>query len=340
MDHHQRSKELFQKFINEACTQEELEEFFEYLKQPEYQTEYPGMLQEVWHKMKVNPWIDEKRSDIIFQQITTAHTLTESSGRATHQAWYKHWSVAASLAGILLAAGIVYFFLANDTLFHQTTYGEVRIVELPDHSRITLNGNSTLSYRADWDEDDAEDGIQTREVWLEGEAFFEVEEVMNSAKEKVKFIVHTPQLAVEVVGTTFNVNNRRDETQVVLNSGKVNLYLPAIQQKQKIEMVPGELVKYSEASQAVEQRVVQPQLYSSWKDHQLIFVNTPVREIAEILENTYGYDVVIRDPAIAEKKFNGEITTDQIDVLLRAIASTFGIRVDQDGHKVILQNKE
>lgn len=335
MDHSQRSKKLFQKFINDQCTPHELETLFWYLKHPAYTAEYPELLQQVWHKLETHQGLSEARSEIIFRQIMQGNAASVPTRKISKRPWYSTWQMAASLTGLLLiVAGIGYFIATNDAVYHHTAYGEIRTVVLPDQSTVTLNGNSTLSYRKDWDAD------TTREVWLEGEAFFEVKEVEVASEKNVKFVAHTPQLAIEVVGTAFNVNNRRGETRVVLSSGKINLSLSTTQKKRSIEMSPGELVQYSEEEQVVEQRRVHPQLYSSWKDRRLVFVNTPLKEIAQILEDTYGFEVVIGDQKLAKKRFNGEVTTDQVEVLFKAIASTFDIDVIRDEKKVVLQYKK
>ena len=335
MNYRNRSNELLKKFIADKCTSEELEELFLYLKRPEHKADHSQVLQEVWEKLHAGKVMDEDRSEAIFQKIITAR-LSQSRPLPRKTVWTHKIQVAASLAGLMLVAAIAgYFLLKENTIRYQTAYGQTRVILLPDSSQVTLNANSTLSYRADWP-NASERGDVVRQVWLAGEAFFEVQEVATPSQEKVKFLVHTPQLAIEVVGTAFNVDSRRDQTQVVLNSGKVNLYLPTEQQK-AIEMEPGDLVEYSKTKQVL-QRVVEPDQYSSWKDRRLTFVDTPVREIAQILEDTYGFEVVIRDQAIAEKRFNGEVGTDQISLLLKALASSFNITITQNENRIVMQN--
>lgn len=85
---------------------------------------------------------------------------------------------------------------------YATQYGEQRVVELPDHSVVSLNANSTLRFRNDWSQANT-----LREVWLDGEAFFSVQK-QEGAAGPAKFIVHTNDLDVEVLGTRFNVSNR------------------------------------------------------------------------------------------------------------------------------------
>ncbi|MBK8505327.1 MAG: FecR domain-containing protein [Saprospiraceae bacterium] len=94
-------------------------------------------------------------------------------------------------------------------------FGERQKIVLPDGSAVDLNANSSLRLGSQWVE-----GIQ--EVWLEGEAYFEVEKNLSKG---VKFTVHTNGPDVEVVGTHFNVDSRKEETRIYLEEGKVCLIL-------------------------------------------------------------------------------------------------------------------
>ena len=135
-------------------------------------------------------------------------------------AWLSFLKVAAVFAGFLmLSIGAWWYLNQEDTITYATAYGETNTIALPDGSQVTLNGNSELHYLAGWETQ------PSREVWLKGEAFFEVEKIANTSQDEglVKFIVHTSSLDIEVVGTSFNVNDRRNATTVVLEEGKVKL---------------------------------------------------------------------------------------------------------------------
>jgi ferric-dicitrate binding protein FerR (iron transport regulator) len=140
---------------------------------------------------------------------------------------------------LLIAAGLgVWSYLRAGENAHTTHYGETARIKLPDGSMVVLNAHSTLTYN-DWSEG------QTREVWLNGEAFFEVQK-KHDATGRVKFVVHTGDLNVEVLGTRFNVSNRGLRTQIVLEEGKVRLRYEQETEK-VIDMQPGELVEYVNA---------------------------------------------------------------------------------------------
>jgi transmembrane sensor len=120
---------------------------------------------------------------------------------------FRIWRRMAAAVALLLLTGTVYLFVQryNQEVRYTTGYGNTQKVTLPDGSVVTLNANSTLSFHPRWSSQ------QPREVWLQGEAFFCVEEKPGGGN--AKFRVHTSYLNVEVLGTQFNVKERRGNTQ-------------------------------------------------------------------------------------------------------------------------------
>jgi hypothetical protein len=136
-----------------------------------------------------------------------------------------------------------------------TREGEKKKVVLPDGSRVYMNENSRLAYSKGWTEQGR------RKVRLEGEAFFRVEE-KNYRGSKVKFIVATRDLEVEVTGTAFGVNTSQQKTGVYLNSGRVVLRLERVDRA--ITMNPGEVVEYNASTGALESRKTDQPKFLSW----------------------------------------------------------------------------
>jgi ferric-dicitrate binding protein FerR (iron transport regulator) len=204
---------------------------------------------------------------------------------------------------------------------------------------VTLNANSSLSFKEEWNLKSA------REVWLKGEAFFEVEKMFSHVPSQtpgtvpVKFIVHTSPLEVEVLGTQFNVNNRREETKVVLKSGKVKLNVKAGEKIEEIFMKPGEMVAYNEVSKALTKSVVDPDIHASWKDHHLIFEEASLGEISHMLEDVYGVIVAFEDPQLAHEQFTGLVPSDDLNVLLEAFTKLYGLQVTKKQNTIIFHSQ-
>lgn len=236
------------------------------------------------------------------------------------------YRVAAALTGLTLLGLLGYWSHGKLTRsVHQTGYGQMVRLTLPDGSAVTLNANSSLTYPREWP------GGQIREVWLEGEAFFHV----RRQKQKTRFVVHTGKVRVEVLGTAFNVATRRGRTRVVLQSGRVKLE-KAGRPGEAVLMQPRELVEYAAGDRQFRKRAVDPEPYTAWQGRKMIFNDTPVEEVARQLEDTYGLRVTIADPELAGRQLSGEISTRNVDVLLSALAALLEAEVQRDGDQVTL----
>ncbi len=272
-----------------------------------------------------------------FRRATAGRAIPFAPGRATAPAGqpgpWRHWQRwAAVLAGLLMLAGAGY--LLNDRWLHpahtvRTPLGGLRELTLPDGSVVTLNANTTLTYGRDWS------APAPREVWLEGEAFFKVVK-KKAGGAGVKFIVHTGNLQVEVLGTQFNVAHRRGATQVVLSEGKVQLSSAQLATADTLLMQPGQYAALSEEDTAFRTRRVEPALYSSWRQNKLIFEAMPLSQVAQLLEDNYGLRVTFGEPALAREQFTATIPTRDPDVLLSALAESFNLEVRRSGNQVRL----
>jgi len=227
--------------------------------------------------------------------------------------------VAAALLAVIASAFILYY--VNNTVFGRvnvtTAYSENETVVLPDNSTVVLNANSKIEYARRWSDD------KVREVWLTGEAFFQVRK--SPGKGNSKFIVHTARLSVEVLGTEFDVTERHGKTVVILNSGKVRLRSDNTAERE-VTMKPGELVELSGDNKFV-RRTVNPSQYAAWKEGKFIFNKTPLKEIMQIIEDTYGYTVRLDVDGISEETFSGTIPNKDLDNLLKVLSESYDVTI-------------
>ncbi len=239
--------------------------------------------------------------------------------------------IAASIVGFILVASLMLWWMQQGgEQVYTTAYGETSTVQLPDGSVATLNANSTLKIPGSWQ------GRQAREVWLEGEAFFQVEKTSKednlTKKLPYKFIVHSREVAVEVLGTRFNVNTRREKVQVVLNSGKVSVKW----NENELMMQPGDLVEVHHRKGQVIQKLVQPELYSSWKDGRLLCNATPIGELARTIEERFGYQVVLLDSGLSDIRVSGTIPMDHIETFNLVLSKLIQGQVKKQGEIVYI----
>ena len=272
------------------------------------------------------------------QQHTNEELITKPEGSFLKPVL----KVAAVFGAIAIISALAYLLLGSGQMVtYATEFGKIRSITLPDGSTATLNANSTLRTSEKWD------SHQPREVWLEGEAFFNVQEVfknLNTERDSssglpVKFIVHAGLLEVEVLGTQFNVNNRHKETSVVLKSGKVKLNVKAREKTEEIFMEPGEMVAFNEMNYALTKRIVNPDAYASWIDHKLVFEEATLREVARTLEDLYGVKIVFEEDGLAEERFTGSVPYDDIQIVLEAFIKLYDIAVIKKQDSIIFHKK-
>lgn len=272
--------------------------------------------------------------DKINTTIATNGTLDKKTDpqqkKTPYRRFIRVWSQVAAVTGLLLLSIVAYVMLtAHPALEYTTQFGEKKVILLPDSSKVMLNANSSLSYDADWSEN------ALREVHLKGEAFFEVRKQPYNNK----FVVHTDKLDVEVLGTQFNVSERQGATTVTLNEGSVQLNSDIAKLVKNILMRPGEQAELTREN-ILEIRKVNTDLYTSWKDNKLIFENTTIQEIAQIIEDNYGLEVVVLDTAIFQRKFTGTLPGNNIDIILKTFSALYQLDIERDKDQIFLKKSD
>lgn len=316
-------EELLRKYLAGTSSPQEEEILFRLLQQDKNE-DYQHVSRGLWQKLGDDLSVDKERTERMYQQIVS------QTGFDTPQKQHHYgWTIAASISVILLVASVViYQFTSTDTLTVSTFYGEKQTVYLPDGSEVIVNANSQLSYPEMWSED------ETREVWLEGEAYFKVSKKKASDDSRIKFIVHANDLDIQVLGTEFNVLNREEEVQVVLTEGKVHLQSDKAQVS--LDMLPGEMVAYSTQNAILKKKEVQTEPYTAWTDGKYIFDNLSLQEIGRLIEHNYGQKVFFSDNSTHQKRMTATIPSTELKVLLRIIEETLGVAIRQTEDSIII----
>jgi ferric-dicitrate binding protein FerR (iron transport regulator) len=226
----------------------------------------------------------------------------------------------------MLTFGIGSFFWTSpkSIIEYRTAFGETKTIVLPDSSTVILNSNSLLRLDSDWEP------ATPREVRLDGEAFFSVIHKNNNQP----FTVKTGEdVNIEVLGTTFNVYHR-NETKIVLNSGRIQLSLPTTQADEKILMNPGELVEYNEKKYV--KRKVDPKMYTAWTQHNLVLNRTSLRDMLHMIKDNYGIDVEVKE-SLMDETISGSMPVTSAESLLEQIAKAFQLKVVKQDNRIYLK---
>ena len=206
-------------------------------------------------------------------------------------------------------------------------YGKRSEITLADGTHIWLNSGSQLSYPSKFK-------TGSREVYLSGEAFFDVK--ADPAK---PFYVITHDIRIKVLGTSFNVSSYADDNtvQTVLLKGKVaagknKLFASTI------DMIPGERLTFDKNNSNLSKDKVDVQLYSSWVNGYLVFKNIPITEVFTKLERFYNQEISV-DNDLEEITFSGKLDlADNLKEVLKNIAFAASVNVEENNGSFIIKS--
>jgi transmembrane sensor len=223
----------------------------------------------------------------------------------------KAMRIAAAVLILVVGSFVAYYFTQHK---EKTLIAENQVVEhvLQDGSSVSLSYNSKLSYPKKFKDDE-------RRVKLEGEAYFEVESL-----EGKPFIIETFNSEIHVIGTSFWVKSRKDEAvEVVVYSGKVAMITV---DKKRIELTPGIKGVYEpEKEEVMTEENTNPNVIS-WKTKRIIFEETGLKEVFNVVTSTYGTKISIRDEVLEECKLTATFADRSAEDILLIIKETFNIR--------------
>lgn len=239
-------------------------------------------------------------------------------------------------AAILVALVLIYLFRHPFSRPEDTNPAENRFssgkvlrktIVLKDGTVITLARESSLTLLKDFNQ-------YKREVWLSGEAFFDVK---HDAEHP--FIVHTALNDVKVLGTTFNVkaypSSRSVETVLIRGSVRVDsrqfpgcfvvlkpnekLYTPYFPQQ-----TPAEVVRKSyRVSELKTNGTSKGPEEVQWVKRRIDIDNLPLSVIAEKLQDWYGIKIVIADPDVKNYRYSGVFENETIIKTLEALQLSY-----------------
>lgn len=203
--------------------------------------------------------------------------------------------------------------------------GQTYKLALADGTNVMLNAKSELTFPSEFDTD-------RREVFLKGEAFFQV-----THNEKAPFIVHTDQLDVQVLGTTFNVSGYNNENmlKVTLVEGSIRIH----QQGDSVKIRPNEQYNYNKNTREKRVQTVDTELFTSWVNDEYIFKDTTLDEIFNRINHWYMFDVTYESPSLKEKRFFLTIGRDaSLDQIIQIINSTEEVCIEKKDNHIVVKN--
>jgi len=262
--------------------------------------------------------------------ITAADTtlLPERKPRPVIKLFW--WAAAAAIiTGVVITAR--HMLLPLEMIKVEGYADGVRTIWLPDSSKVRLNAGSEISYRSDW-----KPGAN-REIWLKGEAFFDIKPSAVGMRVAKEFVVHSGNVLIDVLGTSFNVRENTAFTTVTLNTGKIKLSFKNLQETPLI-LAPGDFVQYRSKSNKIIRKKVNTALYAVWKEERQYLEKVTLQEVAWYIEDTYNYHVKIDNATLAKQQLSGSLQVKDEASLLETLSFALNLKLEKKADTLFIQS--
>ncbi len=250
--------------------------------------------------------------------------VLDKEKRTVSLSWYKIAASVALVLGVSISAYFLFdgFNQVKDQVYLErtSTSPQKLTFQLPDGTIVKLNSNASLKYPEEF-------GENTREVFLTGEAYFEV------AKDSIRpFLVNSGELVTKVLGTKFNVKEANDQIEVTVASGKVSVKRENTQQL----LLPNEKVIFDLSTKNLQKHSTNLEVELAWLENTLIFKDTRMEDASKVLEQWYGVTISFTNQDIKNCLITGKYKNPPLSKILNAISFSTGIEYTRTGNTISL----
>jgi transmembrane sensor len=270
-----------------------------------------------------NIW-NESGNQIDPEMINTPLALEKVLGRISKPnpviLIWRYWQRIAAILIIPLAIGSIFMLYlsqqrrltTSEVIYNEVhaAFGTRSAIILADSSLVWLNAGSSLKYPDRFN-------TETRQVFLEGEAYFEVRSDPSHP-----FIVNTPEIKVTATGTKFNIFDYDSESlaEVTLVTGKVNVKGNEISDSQlNLDLKHGQHFEYNR--QTGDKNIIEEDTYKyiAWKDGKLIFRNDPLGEVLDKISLLFNVDIELQGESLKTFSYRATFEEETLDEILKLL---------------------
>jgi ferric-dicitrate binding protein FerR (iron transport regulator) len=290
MHKNERLHFLFRRYLDNSCTRDELTELLALSQEEGLEQDVHGELKEYWKSLDTVKlqdevdWAARYEHIIDISQSTLSFDQNLKSGFIGRQLW-RVAAVVLVIAGAAFAVWNTKGLPKNEVqaateapVKQEDSSAHGQLINLPDGSTVVLNKNSKLEYPPHFN-------AKTRDVYLNGEAFFDIKH--NPSK---PFIVHTGSISTKVLGTAFNIQAYRSKSyvEVTVTRGKVE-----VRAKKKLLGVlqKNEQIVFHTGTESFDKKTLPTEPVVAWRKYELYFDEISFAEAALVLSNRYHVSI-------------------------------------------------
>ncbi len=188
-------------------------------------------------------------------------------------------------------------------------FNQKKQVELPDGSHVWVNAQSVLRYPKSFNG-------KTREVYLSGEAYFDIKH--NAVK---PFIIHTGNLVTTVLGTAFDIKEDKNKhtVEVTVTRGKVSV---ANGDKLLGVLTPNQQISFNTSRNRVVKQNVDANLVIAWQQHELRFDDVSFSDAILQLQQHFNVNISFANEKLKACRFTGTaLNGEKLDQILKVICT-------------------
>lgn len=239
---------------------------------------------------------------------------------------YKLWWRAAAAVIVFGMAGLWgYRELKSEAFIFRSTNDQQDSILLVDGSKVFLNKHTQIKYATTFSKS------QRKFFLLKGEAFF------NIAKDPAHpFTVLINKSAVQVLGTTFNIQNIDSTIALEVKTGKVMFESTDHDPGHILEK--GMAIRFDQKTGKIQKYLgLNTQTNSNWLYKELNFVDATLPEVCALIEQQYGVKITIEGNISNIKKLNANFKNDPLADVLDVLKMTYKITIDHHDNQIIIK---
>jgi transmembrane sensor len=277
---------------------------------------------------QVETWLGQQDNKELDRYLMTKWDEPTPVKKIRRIPWLRMAAAAAVLGIIATTAYLLRTKTMPQTLHvqHMDTLSNngpgVKLVHMPDGTAVWLNGYSMLMYDENYN-------VKKRELWLRGEAYFEVE-----TNQEKPLSVNAGGLITTALGTSFNIATpcySDSSIHVSLISGKVAVSAEDTTVAFSKILLPGNRISYRN-NREYKESTFTPGEATDWKEGKLVFDNTPLDEVFAKLQRRYGQAFMLTDKAIAAKRMTATFPLQvSLELVLKKMSFVQRISYSQKG---------
>jgi len=297
----------------------------EWMNENSANKEYYNQLKKIWDSSKELAVESTVDVDMAWERFQHRVTKKEPAVKAIKNKGFSRMKVAASII-LIAGVGIATYFIATreaepKEIFAQTQQN-VLIDTLSDGSVVTLNKRSTITYPSKFKG-------SKRAVALKGEAFFNI-----TPDKKKPFVISVNDVQVTVVGTSFNVKSENGNTEVIVETGIVQVAKAG----KTVELVAGEKIMLSANDSSATKEPVTDKLYNYYRSKVFVCDNTPLWKLVQVINEAYDAKISIGRKELYNMPLTAPFNNESLDKVLEIIHLTLDVTViKKDDGQIILQ---